>query len=327
MGNFLMVACQAAKGKQTVKENFFKKILKDISCKKKIRSIGEEVRKVRLYESIDADLIYLPFTASELLGLKSSLLGEIGKRIGRLCQENEIRECILPKELYQFEALCENLKELFPEKYLYKCIFTNIIELILRRRNLDAGGTDAAIVKGGANELFLSVLRLLSSRAKFITVVSENPDEIADETGRIYEETGLAIRITSDFRNGMKNSGIIINFGDLKLFSRAKIPRNAVILNYSQEDISKLSIENPVINGINVALPKYVAAQLGEDLSRQFEGLRIAEAILRYRVNSGKPLDFSDYKALDKISAAFKNDGYRIRGFIGRRSIFRLEDS
>jgi hypothetical protein len=329
MGDFSLVVCLESKDSRTDTDNVFKRILKNMCNVKKAGDVGKAVRKVRLYDSIDVDMIFLPFHSSEVSGFKKGLLDRIGKRIVQVCSVNGAKECILPKQLLQIPALRECLRTLLPLEYLYKCVFVNIIDSVCSCKGMNISDMDVAIIKGEEDELFISILKLLSLRTKFITIITQNPDGIDKEVTEIYEETGLSIRLTGDFRNGMKSSGFIINLlSSDKLVSNAKISQSAVILNYGALDASRLPYENPVINGIDIALPKYVVTNLGEAVCKDFAGLHIAEAILKHRVAMEEwPLDFSNYRVLNKISAAFKNEGYRIRGFIGRRSIFKLEDA
>jgi len=103
------------------------------------------------------------------------------------------------------------LKILFFGRFLYKALLVNILKLISEKKGKDIRELDVAIIHGNDYTFLHSYIKILSSILKFLTIITHEKESIENMTDNIFEETGLAVRVTDNLAGGMKDAEAVIN--------------------------------------------------------------------------------------------------------------------
>ncbi len=286
------------------------------------------VEKIELYNNTSLYLIYLPYDLDTLKGMSKAKLKSINDFIFRTCRENNIYSCIVCDKLLEIGGIGSSKPDKFTGRCLYESLLLNIMDEIYSSRGIRVDCLDISVIEGESFETLYSIVKILSPHVKFMTVVSENKSRAERLLNEIYEETGLAMMITSDRYSGVKNSDLIINLGVLnEEDQKIKLKPKAILLNYSEHGVSKLKGENFIINSIEVKLPLKLMQKLDKRIFEYVPVLTVAEALVLHKLDIGKsPAGTpADLKTREAISAEFGKCGFKITGFCGRHSLIKVE--
>ena len=329
MADFALVTCSRHHVEKTCKQAFVKRLFTRISKAIDANKLTPDMKTVEIGENTVCHIIKLPFDLNGLARLSKGRLKKISRHILEKCMEHHIENCLLPKQVCSFphfEACVENP---YSGKCLYKSLLIAILEEICSKRGTKLYDTDIAILGGQNTKTLSSVARLLSTRVKFITVITDGEYSVQDEFEKICEETGLSSRITNNFENGIRDAGIIINLGNAeKLNISSRFESRAIVINYGDKSIEKILDKNILINGIETALPENLLSKVGKSIYEFFSPLEISEIFICHDLNIENEVasGIIEDRTMEMLSEKFIKDGYRINCFIGRHGKLRLEE-
>jgi hypothetical protein len=269
------------------------------------------IDKVDLYDDLHTYVIKLPYKIEELGGLMGS---RVEKAVFDVCRKYSINSCLLPDYLPEGHRLGRLANRLYSGKLLYKSLVYNVLEEICERFGVEASGLDITIISGSDNKELYTFIMLLAPFTKYITVLVKDRESVQDEINKIYCSTGLSVGLTTDYKNGIKNAGVIINLGDINRFGPVSvINRRTWVINYGEKDNFRLLDKNIVVNGIKVKFPQHVINKLDKNTLDSFNMVKLAEMILVNRLspNNGA-VDFTDDVLMRKVSEKFRDEGFRV---------------
>lgn len=333
MRDFILVICASDNVDITCRrtlKDLFSYIISSLFKKEKLEEkLKEGFAKIELYDDLNLYLLTLPYSIREVEELAKNKIDGISSFISRMMKEHGIQSCIMPSHMPNMCEFEGSIKSFFNGEFLYRSLLTNILDEILTKKGLSIGDLNITIVEGKDTEELLSVVKLLSKDLKYLTIITENKDRFENEIESIYEETGLSIMTSTDFKSGLKSADIIINMGGMKdNIPNSRINSKALVLNYGKLDFNKVTNENTFINGIEVSLPKRLLLKLDRRLFEYFKATELSEIILVHKIgiNINEINGISSLAITQKVSEEFKKDRYSITGFVGRRNIIKSQN-
>ena len=344
MGDFAIVTCMKNVETEVKKTNLVQQLYSFIQNFFKHQKIEEtlvqQITKVVLFEpealgqkdevqtndSINLHSIVLPFQLDELENINAGRVARVEQFIKNYCAQNKIGQVFLPEIISSKCRFKDFAVSSYKGRYLYQALFTNIIEDIYTKRGIKIRELDIAIVQGESREVLLSYVMLLAPMVKYLTVISEDKEEVEKQAEEIYEETGLSVRVTNDYKTGLKSADFILNLGTLT--QGMKINPRAVILNYGDIGCSKAVSDNLVINGIEVKLPSKMASRLENNIFNYFNHLELSEMMIFHKLGMDNEIDFQAFLTENrgKICGEFASQAYSITGYVGRRNTLKSRD-
>lgn len=327
MGNFSLILCCEENVELRSNGSFCKAFLSVI--KKAFRNKKLECRLdvADLYEDTKAVLITLPYRPEALAGLSSFKASKILKQINNIKKRYNVASVIVPDKLSKVKWLEDCGCSAFDGKRLYKALVVGILDGISSKRNIKTGDLNIAVICGGSVEEPVSMAKLLSPHVKYLAVVTDGKEEIEEELDGIFRETGLSISVTKDYRSGLKDADVVINFGESREFVfNSKINTKAVIVNYGKLDLGRIFCENIIINGIEVRIPDDVSFALPKNIREYFTSAQLAEILIGHRLQEKLVDCRRPERVMEDMARQFAKDGYEIIGLIGRRNILKAED-
>ncbi len=319
MGDFALIICY----KETEKLD---KIGFIRFLKYKLRLVIENIKKqnaerwferVEFTEHTSIYLINLPFHIDELKQFTKKRIEKIQGKILKVCRAKGIKNCILPAVL---TGLFENRDFFITScggQMLFKSILIDIINKVYSEKSVSISELDVAVI-AGENELeLLYMINMLSGIVKYLTVVTGNKEAIESEINNILEETGLAMGITSDVKNTLRNSQLVICLRKINIKSDEYSKMRKTIINYSGDSIEGFK-GDLVINGITVGLPQQLLGKIKKEVYSFFSNAEIAEIFI---CKNGVDLvgqnrgQYNNNNIMSYIYFEFGKGGYKITGF------------
>jgi len=282
-----------------------------------------EVKKIEINDNTTIFMAKLPYTAEKVQNRAS----KINEFAYNLINENNIKTCILSEELNKKVKFEWSSNLIFNGQFLYKALIINLLEEICTNNSIKISDLDITIIHGKNDEELFPILRLLSPRAKYMTIITERKGELEGEINYIYDETGLSVSLTTDLKAALKNAYVVINLDQLSDIHNLKFNSKAVIINYNNSYSVKSMSENTLINGIELNFPVKLLQKLDKDIFKNFNKNELAETILLHKTDYDKAKDvLYKQEIFFKISNEFKRDGFKITGFRGRHNLLRIDD-
>lgn len=299
--------------------NRFKKVFK-------AKKIELRLNQIELYKNFNMFVIKLQDSPESLLNVSGKHLKGYQDSISDICTKNNIKHFIIPEFLPDSLITESCIKNKFSGEYLYISLIWNVINEVLVVYKKDIEEIEVAIISGNNESKLNAVINLLLSKIKYLTIIAENNDSIFENANRIYQDTGLAIRVTSNAKNVFKDMDLIINLNNFYEFKSCyKLKSKAIIINYSDTLINWVTVENIIINKINIGIPNILRNKIDMYLKDNFNNLVLSEIILSHKENIDDEVQKSlyNYEKLKIMEKNFNVDGYVIDGFLGRRGFLQ----
>lgn len=289
------------------------------------------LKTIQVNEKLEISLITLPYTLAELWKIRSRRrIRQINEFLYDAHREQGFACCIVPKciaEIHSFEnCICSP----FTGEYIYRCLLGSILEDIFTKRGINIWDLDIVLVQGERRESLYAVIELLSPVVRFLTVVSDERDQIEEEAGESFLDSGLSVIITSDWRSALKNADVIINLKEEKeIASIIKTKKGSVLINISGLKASAIHCESALIQGLHVGIPQSLCDELDSNVWNFLEPCELAEAIITIGLGLEEQViqqEFPQFELMKKVSKEFKKGGYRLTGFAGRHNTLYASD-
>lgn len=262
-------------------------------------------------------IVYLPRTAGRLerTGYKG-LEKYIGQAL-KWCNSNAV------KKVYYGKSIIHALKRSNPEAVqneglLYMALAKDVVREICRKKGWQIENIDICVIARRDSETLFSLLELLLPDVKFLTIVTADEQSVAEKLRKTYEETGEAVRVTSDLKSGTRDCNIIITLdllpdhGDKDIFKAG-----TALINFSGTDVKDSTyIKSEVVNNIDITIPEVVRGNIAyvRELEREFSSLETAEILLR----NEEALNGRD---LIMYRTMFGTYGMKLKNLVGRHGV------
>ena len=162
-------------------------------------------------------------------------------------------------ENQKFMAFIENKGlKIFDGKWLFKYLSCDIAKYVCNKLNLIPEAQEISLLVNETNNFIFDIIKNLSNNFKNINIVTNEIKKFEKIGKQIYNETGLTLNITNNFKKACLKSKIIFNVDfDEKSFNKVIFSATAIIINldrYIEVKQSNFIGKNIDFYGIN--LPK-----------------------------------------------------------------------
>lgn len=300
---------------ESYKQPLYKRLLHSIlQCFKEIFNIEKPekwVERIELYDHLNVYIIRVPYSLEELKQLRKRKVDKVNKMISRICGFYNINDCIPAKKISGGIKPDVCIGDEFTGQYLFRCLLTNVLDEIYTKRGIKISSLDIAIINGKDMGELYTIISQLSPLVKYITVLTDNKDEIEDAADRIYSDTGLSIRLTCDYKNALKYIDLIINLREDDFVF--KPDDRVVILNYGLLHPDHLPRKSQCIQGVDIDLPESISNRLPKDVYHYFSKLEMTEIILTHKTDVERR---SAVQISEIIQNEFNCDGYKVTALV-----------
>lgn len=251
------------------------------------------------------------------------------KRLERLLQEKlqweGISQCYCPpvfNELCPFACWQANP---YTGKRIFHALLPEIIQHMYEKQGINASALDIAILMGESIEDGKAALHLLKGFARYLTVVAPQKEIWEQETDKIFEECGLAIRVTEELKNTLKNADLVISYRDMKdAVQNIRMHPWAVWMNYSNFDGDFLEYPCVVIQGVDICFPYDMGVGIKKEVMKYYSHTQLAEMILLNRI-AGLPESGDNRKIFQAILTEFRQLHFTLHHYRGRKNAISRE--
>ena len=274
-----------------------------------------------LFENVKAWMIKLPFDPGTLFRLN---LGFIMEYLERVCNENNIQNCLVPQPLREKTVQSGVFKDSrIPGKVLLKSLLIPVLEEIYSKAGMRIENLDLVIVSGDDQEELFTIVRLLEPYIKFVTILTANKGEIESRFSEIFSDSGLSFSISSEYKNRLKHADLIINMGKLPDIMRCRMPKKSLLINLYEPVESNIPGENTVLNDIVFDISGANVKNLMYELHGYYSKYELYGIIITHKLDLTSFQNFNHDAAI-YIRSEFKKAGCRITGFAGRRGVISI---
>lgn len=224
-------------------------------CKYMINSILNTIE-----EKIDGNKVFLNLPieivgAQRLCALKKAkeIKPKKIKKIVNKLEKYNINTAILSDKLYNIEILKNNLYakniNILDGRYLLKLLTEEVIKYICKRTKTSIEKIELSILTNDANKLNKQIIEALSEKVKILNIITNHIDEFKNLEEYMYNEKGIIIKLSNNYKTALKKTNIIINmdFPEEEI-NKYIIHNECVIININGE----IKIKTKKFNGINV---------------------------------------------------------------------------
>lgn len=285
-----------------------------------INLIDTQIKRVKVNEELNIHFIKVKYTLKEVSAFGRFKIKRLKKEIYKCFIKNSLDKCILPSLAPKSLESNICIKNPFSGRFIYTVLLVKILKKVAEKRNVSVKGLEIGIIQGNNNKLFFSYIRLLSPLVKFITIITNKKKYVQEKTEDIYDETGLAIRLTEDIESGLDDIDIVINLGDIRSFKKGKkIKSNAVVINYGNAHSEEIIFDNIVINSISIQLDNSIESILDQNIIGCFSKLELASIIFCHGKKNCANINKNnvDNKIINDVSNQFFKSGYKITALGG----------
>lgn len=233
------------------------------------------------------------------------------KNLAKFLKVYSVKTVCLSKDLEEDEFFKESNLNILNGKWLYKYLIFNYIKYISSQQDNKLQEMEVSFLINKITELDLENIEETAKAIKCINIVTNATTRIKRLAEKLYEENGIILNVTKNYKKSLMKSDIIINIDfpeeEINKFS---IPRKAIIINIEK----KTKINYKGFNGVNVldyntSIPKkYLDRDLNLDSFRK----EILYESYLYKNTSPK-----------NILKEIKKDNIHIESLVGQKGIIR----
>lgn len=190
------------------------------------------------------------------------------KRIDKILRVDVTKNVCISEELKLKENFVNFLNErninILDGRWLFKYLVENVLEFLCVKTDLIPEIQEISILTNELNNLIYETIIKLSKRVKNINIITKNINLFKKLEEDVYEESGMILRITNDFKKATLKSNIILNFNFVQeLLDKINFGKNSNLVNFERSlRINQKSFNGKVINFYHINLPeKYLYNQ------------------------------------------------------------------
>ena len=184
---------------------------------------------------------------------------KLAQKTIKMLNKSSSKKIVVSKKIEEYEKLMNILKSKYINvdgKWLYKMLVPEMMEYILKKKNIKKEETSLYILVNDTTDVVLQNMLEFAKEYKTITIITNHLDKFKKIEERILEESGINISIMNNKKKSLSRARIIINFDFPKeLINQYVINEKAIILNLPGKlKINKKRYEGKIIQGYEIKL-------------------------------------------------------------------------
>lgn len=182
----------------------------------------------------------------------------IAKSIRKKCQKSGINRVVLSKKIQNNKIIYNKIYECainsFNGKWLQKYMAYEILEYIIKKKNLTKENTEVTILSNYISNEAVETIKLFAKEYKTINVVTKQINEFEHLENKIYDEYGMSIIVSDNKRKSLLKAELILNFDFTeKQLDQYDIYDEAIIINLQgKAKINKKRFNGLVVNDYEI---------------------------------------------------------------------------
>lgn len=192
---------------------------------------------------------------------------------------------VLSRELKKKEIY--EILDKFDIKYINgnlakKALIFKALEYINKLQNKESKNRNVAILVNKNININVFIIKRLALEYKSVKIVSKFSNEFRGVEKKLYNESGIALQFSNDYKKSLKNSSLIINLDYFEEeINKYCINTNAIIINTEKNlKIKTKFFEGILINSYNI---EYLDKSIGKYCDF-FESLDIYESLMNSNI-------------------------------------------
>lgn len=184
------------------------------------------------------------------------------KRIVKKLEMYNIKTVLLSERLYRIEELKSGLQakniKILEGKYLFKLLIKDSISYICKRNKTNIEKMKISILTNEPSDINKKIIIDLAERVKTINIVTNYIEEFKEVEEYLYNEKGIIVKISNNYKTAMQKTDIIINIDFTEeTIDKYLIPNKCIIINIKDNiKIKSKKFSGININNYNIIVPK-----------------------------------------------------------------------
>ncbi len=172
--------------------------------------------------------------------------------------KNDVNTVILDKTLWKCEKLVNTLYsndiKIFDGRWLEKHMAIDILNYIIRKKEIIKAETEMAITVNEITELSIELIKILAKQYKKLVVVTNHIDKLRKIEKDIHEKEGILIIVSNNKNKSLMKSQIILNMDfNKELLNQYKIFDEAIIINIEGDmKLDSIRFQGIIINDFEI---------------------------------------------------------------------------
>lgn len=319
MGKPALIICNEELVEEYSNGNMFKRFAEGIMrlFRKAEEKDNDNVDQIQLYENLSVLVLHLPWRMKEIENMEIS---RIERYLERIKAKFEIGSIYLPEGFLGNSDIEWCKKSVISERELFRCLLPGILEDFISESRNEMSELNISIIHGDDDQGLERIIAWLSPKVKYLTVITDRKEKAQGISDEAFEEYGLCIGLTGDYKSGLRNADIVINLADLSgLNTRLRTNPKAWVFNLGPVDSARAFGESKMIKGVRIRLPQSVLQQMGKEVMKYYKMDDIVRMILTERVSpTVKSYNFNTGAEREQlILSEFRKCGLSAAGHVG----------
>lgn len=184
------------------------------------------------------------------------------KKVDKILKIDVTKNVCVSEELKTKENFIKFLNErninILDGRWLFKYLLTDVIDFLCLQLGIRQETQEISILTNEMNSLIFETIIKISEKVKNINILTKNTNLFKKLEEAVYEESGMLLRVTNDFKKSALKSNIILNLNFVQeLLDKVNFSRNSIIVNVEKPlKINQKSFNGKIINFYHINLPK-----------------------------------------------------------------------
>lgn len=196
------------------------------------------------------DKIILPVQTEDIKEKKAEILA---KKTNNILKQTNCNKIAISKKIKKQEQYINYLNtynlEISDGKWLAEILSYNMIEYILKKKNIKKEETTISILINDVSDNMLENIKIMIKEFKRVNIVTNHISKFKNIEDKILDEYGTMITVTNNKKKSLEKASIILNVDfPSELINKYNIYEKAIILNLK----GNVKINKKRFNGINI---------------------------------------------------------------------------
>lgn len=197
-------------------------------------------------------------------------LRKIGQRINKKIYEEGIKTIVLSDDINPIKEIREELinNNVLDGRWLFNYLILDTIEYVLDKKKKPIEESEISILVNETSDVNIQNIQQIAGVVKNLNIVTNNIDVFKQIEDKLYNDLGIAIRVTNNKRKSLIKSDVIINldFND-ETIAKYTLPPNGIVVNINRKVALKKRFNGINISNYKISVPvKYKLANFKDNV-------------------------------------------------------------
>lgn len=178
---------------------------------------------------------------------------KVMQKLSKYFYNNAIKNVVLENSLMENEiaknVLYSNNINILDGSKLEKLLVFNVIQKVYKYKNKPIETGEITILANDNNDINVKTIIKIAEKIKKLNIITNNTKKFKKLIDSLYEEWGILIKLSNNFKTNLSSSDIIVNMDFTeKNINKLTIPSDAIIINVPEN----ININSKKFSGINI---------------------------------------------------------------------------